>query len=148
MSTTLERRRDLPPSAPFYTLPPRKTSAQIIREARHDMSIKGLSSNGGTPALPVSPSSVGPRNSVKTVQTNRPFTPRAKERILFGTSATVRGERPPSSFTWVASVFPRPWNKLGIKLYWNNSVCGTIASKINVTHPKTAVNCSTFFLEI
>ena len=94
MSTKLESHRDMNLSAPFYALPTRKTSAQIIKEARNDMSIKGLTSGvGGMTAA------MAQRNNVRTVHTKRPFTPRDKERTLFGTSAAVRGERPPSSFT-------------------------------------------------
>ncbi|KAF2347330.1 Armadillo-type fold [Trinorchestia longiramus] len=92
MTTSLEKRRDFVSSAPFYTLPPRKTSAQIIKEARQDISLK----EGGAFMLT---GTVTPRNGVRTVNTKRPFTPRCQERTLFGTPAALRGERPPSSFT-------------------------------------------------
>lgn len=73
--------------APFYAPPPRKTSAQIIREARASLGGAGLLGGAGVQ-----------RAGVRTVQTKRPFTPRERERTLFSGGAS-RGERPPSSFT-------------------------------------------------
>ncbi|XP_071535038.1 armadillo repeat-containing protein 2 isoform X2 [Panulirus ornatus] len=76
--------------APFYAPPPRKTSAQIIREARASL---GAGLLGGASVQ---------RAGVRTVHTKRPFTPRERERTLFssgGSSSGGRGERPPSSFT-------------------------------------------------
>ncbi|XP_018007706.1 armadillo repeat-containing protein 2 [Hyalella azteca] len=91
MTTSLEKRRELgcTSAAPFYSLPTRKTSAQIIAEARQDITLK----EGGVFAATL------PRTGVRTVNTKRPFTPRCQERTLFGTPAALRGERPPSSFT-------------------------------------------------
>ncbi|XP_076064878.1 armadillo repeat-containing protein 2 isoform X2 [Oratosquilla oratoria] len=87
------RRRDGPGEslAPFYAPPPRKTSAQIIKEARAALNLN-------------EPIRVGvgvQRVGVKTVQTKRPFTPRERERTLFGgaTNTTAKSSRPPSSFT-------------------------------------------------
>ncbi|KAK7081918.1 hypothetical protein SK128_026344 [Halocaridina rubra] len=92
----VERRRDMGSEVlnPFYALPQRKTSAQIIREARAALSINE------TPLAGVGGASVQ-RVGVRTVQTKRPFTPRERERTLFSraSDSTTTGERPPSSFT-------------------------------------------------
>ncbi|KAK3853020.1 hypothetical protein Pcinc_040421 [Petrolisthes cinctipes] len=99
MSQAVERRRDIGGCtgdvlSPFYD-PPRKTSAQIIREARQSLSV-GMGVNVGVGSVNVGVQRVG----VKTVHTKRPFTPRERERTLFGTSiSTSKGDRPPSSFT-------------------------------------------------
>lgn len=90
LSQAVDRRRDIVGQdllTPFYAPPDRKTSAQIIREARN--------------AINISDTGMGvQRMGVRTVQTKRPFTPRERERTLFSNSAgTTRGERPPSSFT-------------------------------------------------
>ncbi|XP_068250206.1 armadillo repeat-containing protein 2 [Palaemon carinicauda] len=97
MSQAIERRRDMSGTdvmSPFYVPPDRKTSAQIIREARAALRI-----NEG-PVVTVGGASVQ-RMGVRTVQTKRPFTPRERERTLFsrGSDSTTKGERPPSSFT-------------------------------------------------
>ncbi|XP_047479297.1 armadillo repeat-containing protein 2-like isoform X1 [Penaeus chinensis] len=90
LSQAVDRRRDIVGQdllTPFYAPPDRKTSAQIIREARNAITI-------GDAGMGVQ------RMGVRTVQTKRPFTPRERERTLFSSSAgTTRGERPPSSFT-------------------------------------------------
>ncbi|XP_064089288.1 armadillo repeat-containing protein 2-like isoform X1 [Macrobrachium nipponense] len=104
MSQAIERRRpemsgtDI--MSPFYVPPDRKTSAQIIREARAALRISegplvGVGGGGGGGAASVQ------RMGVRTVQTKRPFTPRERERTLFsrGSDSTTKGERPPSSFT-------------------------------------------------
>lgn len=97
MSQAVERRRDIGGCggdvlSPFYD-PPHKTSAQIIREARQSLSV-GMGVNVGNVNVGVQ------RVGVKTVHTKRPFTPRERERTLFGTSiSTSKGDRPPSSFT-------------------------------------------------
>ncbi|XP_050689564.1 armadillo repeat-containing protein 2-like isoform X2 [Eriocheir sinensis] len=89
--------------SPFYIPPDRKTSAQIIREARASL---GGGAGGGVGVGGTSPvlSGVGvPRLGVRTVHTKRPFTPRERERTLFGgrgaSAGAGRDERPPSSFT-------------------------------------------------
>ncbi|XP_069991169.1 armadillo repeat-containing protein 2 isoform X3 [Penaeus vannamei] len=90
LSQAVDRRRDIVGQdilSPFYAPPDRKTSAQIIREARNAINL-------GDAGMGVQ------RMGVRTVQTKRPFTPRERERTLFSSSAgTTRGERPPSSFT-------------------------------------------------
>ncbi|KAG7167831.1 Armadillo repeat-containing protein 2-like [Homarus americanus] len=94
MSQAIERRRDVGAHdvlSPFYAPPARKTSAQIIREARASL--------GGTGESPIVGGASVQRVGVRTVQTKRPFTPRERERTLFSSSGTSRGERPPSSFT-------------------------------------------------
>nr|XP_022913013.1 armadillo repeat-containing protein 2 isoform X1 [Onthophagus taurus] len=67
---------------PFYEPPPRKTSAEIINEAK--MAIRGVDDNFS-------------QTLVKPLQTQRPFTPREKERLLFGKKS--KSNRPPSSFS-------------------------------------------------
>ncbi|XP_027003425.1 armadillo repeat-containing protein 2 isoform X1 [Tachysurus fulvidraco] len=59
----------------------RQTSAEIVNEARH---------------------------SLRTLQTQRPFTPRDEHRQLFGGSARTRDGRPPSSFSLHARNFDVP----------------------------------------
>ncbi|XP_063849735.1 armadillo repeat-containing protein 2-like isoform X7 [Scylla paramamosain] len=107
MSQAVESRREVTLSSgnmettsnalsPFYIPPHRKTSAQIIREARASLGV------GGSPSTPILTGVGVPRVGVRTVQTKRPFTPRERERTLFGgrTSAEAgRDARPPSSFT-------------------------------------------------
>ncbi|XP_069164537.1 armadillo repeat-containing protein 2 isoform X2 [Procambarus clarkii] len=91
MSQAIERRRDVGGTdvlSPFYVPPDRKTSAQIIREARASLCDTPLVGGAGVQ-----------RMGVRTVQTKRPFTPRERERTLFSGTVTSRGERPPSSFT-------------------------------------------------
>ncbi|KAJ8954505.1 hypothetical protein NQ318_000736 [Aromia moschata] len=71
-------------SLPFYEPPQRKTSAEIINEARLAIRESQMAENNFA-----SP-------TIKPVQTQRPFTPRDKERHLFGKKA--KSNRPPSSF--------------------------------------------------
>ncbi|XP_026774020.3 armadillo repeat-containing protein 2 isoform X2 [Pangasianodon hypophthalmus] len=59
----------------------RQTSAEIVTEARH---------------------------SLRTLRTQRPFTPREEHRQLFGGSARTRDGRPPSSFSLHAKNFEAP----------------------------------------
>lgn len=71
-------------SDPFYKPPnsTQKTSAEIINEAR---------------------------NSLRTLQTKRPFTPREDQRKLFGPlSSRTRDNRPPSSFSLHSCSFESP----------------------------------------
>ncbi|RZB39285.1 armadillo repeat-containing protein 2 [Asbolus verrucosus] len=72
-------------SLPFYEPPPRKTSAEIINEAR--LAIRE-SQMAESPFV---------STPIKPLQTQRPFTPRNKERLLFGKKA--KSNRPPSSFS-------------------------------------------------
>ncbi|XP_057664414.1 armadillo repeat-containing protein 2 [Diorhabda carinulata] len=72
-------------SSPFYEPPQRKTSAEIINEAR----------------VAIRESQMAEKNfaqpSIKPLQTERPYTPRDKERLLFGNK--IKSNRPPSSFS-------------------------------------------------
>jgi hypothetical protein len=72
-------------SLPFYEPPPRKTSAEIINEARLAIRESQMAESSfiSTP--------------IKPLQTQRPFTPRNKERLLFGKK--TKSNRPPSSFS-------------------------------------------------
>ncbi|CAH0557514.1 unnamed protein product [Brassicogethes aeneus] len=72
-------------SLPFYEPPPRKTSAEIINEARLAIKESQMVENTFAPT------------TIKPLQTQRPFTPRDKERLLFGKK--VKTNRPPSSFS-------------------------------------------------
>ncbi|KAJ8918425.1 hypothetical protein NQ315_008122 [Exocentrus adspersus] len=71
--------------SPFYEPPPRKTSAEIINEARIAIRESQIAENSSFAAP-----------SIKPLQTQRPFTPRDKERLLFG---KTKANRPPSSFS-------------------------------------------------
>jgi hypothetical protein len=77
-------------TVPFYAPPPcvKKTSAEIISEARasivHDK--EGIRMENTRMAA-----------SIRPVNTKRPFTPRERQRTLFGT-AQKSSCRPPSSF--------------------------------------------------
>ncbi|KRT79515.1 hypothetical protein AMK59_8475 [Oryctes borbonicus] len=71
----------------FYEPPPRKTSAEIINEAK--LAIKGADAQVTDNSYATS--------TVKPLQTQRPFTPRDKERLLFGKKS--KPNRPPSSFS-------------------------------------------------
>ena len=95
MTQLLEQRRQgLEIGTPFYAPPSRKTSAEIIREARAALQLDDPLRSGA------SVTRVGPqRAGVKTFNTKRPFTPRERERTLFGGGQSGKGERPPSSFT-------------------------------------------------
>jgi len=75
---------------PFYAAPTcKKTSVEIINEARAAV---GLHQQAG-----------GLRVGMKAVSTKRPFTPRDKQRSLFGKN---RGpQRPPSSISRFALLF-------------------------------------------
>nr|CAH7759819.1 unnamed protein product [Callosobruchus chinensis] len=74
------------PFVPFYEPPQqRKTSAEIINEARLAIRESQMGENNFAPT------------SIKPIQTQRPFTPRNKERILFGEKTNAN--RPPSSFS-------------------------------------------------
>uniref|UniRef100_A0A1Y1L9N7 Armadillo repeat-containing domain-containing protein n=2 Tax=Photinus pyralis TaxID=7054 RepID=A0A1Y1L9N7_PHOPY len=72
-------------TSPFYEPPPRKTSADIINEAKAAIKDSQMVDNSFASA------------SIKPLQTQRPFTPREKERILFGHKR--KSNRPPSSFS-------------------------------------------------
>ncbi|KAK9693613.1 hypothetical protein QE152_g34085 [Popillia japonica] len=74
-------------SLPFYEPPSRKTSSEIINEAK--LAIKGIDTQ-------VTDSSYA-TSTIKPLQTQRPFTPRDKERLLFGKKS--KPNRPPSSFS-------------------------------------------------
>ncbi|CAH1117951.1 unnamed protein product [Phaedon cochleariae] len=73
-------------SPAFYEPPQRKTSAEIINEAR--LAIRDSQQIGDNNFAPP---------SIKPLQTQRPYTPRDKERLLFGNK--VKTNRPPSSFS-------------------------------------------------
>ncbi|GLH08473.1 Uncharacterized protein GBIM_13701, partial [Gryllus bimaculatus] len=92
-------------TVPFYVPPPsvKKTSAEIINEAR--ASIR----KGGTMGISVSPSEVGMgfSPSVRPLDTKRPFTPRERQRTLFGSSNNY-SRRPPSSFSLGYLQFQEP----------------------------------------
>ncbi|KAK4879012.1 hypothetical protein RN001_007158 [Aquatica leii] len=70
---------------PFYEPPPRKTSADIINEAKAAIKDSQMVDNSFS------------STAIKPLQTQRPFTPREKERILFG--CKTKSNRPPSSFS-------------------------------------------------
>ncbi|XP_017784386.1 PREDICTED: armadillo repeat-containing protein 2 isoform X2 [Nicrophorus vespilloides] len=70
---------------PFYEPPSRKTSADIINEARLAIRESQMPQDNSFAAT-----------SIKPLQTKRPFTPRDKERLLFGKKIK---DRPPSSFS-------------------------------------------------
>ncbi|CAG5024512.1 unnamed protein product [Parnassius apollo] len=72
---------------PFYAPPRRKTSAEIISEARAAIFDEMNNSSGG--------SSVG---ALRPLRTRRPFTPREPQRTLFTDRARKREQRPPSAF--------------------------------------------------
>ncbi|KAI4465321.1 armadillo repeat containing 2 [Holotrichia oblita] len=72
---------------PFYEPPPRKTSSEIINEAK--LAIKGVDAQVTDNSYATS--------TIKPLQTQRPFTPRDKERLLFGKKS--KPNRPPSSFS-------------------------------------------------
>ena len=95
----------------FYeTQTDKPTSSQIIKEAReklNDPSLQQSSSLASNSATRLSPShSLSNSNNnlpqtghLRTLPTNRPFTPRDDKRSLFGTkSVRPVNERPPSAF--------------------------------------------------
>ncbi|CAH2051852.1 unnamed protein product, partial [Iphiclides podalirius] len=73
--------------APFYAPPRRKTSAEIISEARAAIFDEsgGDGGSGGSGAL-------------RPLRTRRPYTPREPQRTLFTERARKRDARPPSAF--------------------------------------------------
>ncbi|XP_050353718.1 armadillo repeat-containing protein 2 [Nymphalis io] len=73
--------------APFYAPPRRKTSAEIISEARAAISaeMNSISSGSGLSVL-------------RPLRTRRPFTPREPQRTLFTERARKKDTRPPSAF--------------------------------------------------
>ncbi|XP_046964092.1 armadillo repeat-containing protein 2 [Vanessa cardui] len=75
------------PGAPFYATPRRKTSAEIISEARAAISaeMNNITSGSGLSAL-------------RPLRTRRPFTPREPQRTLFTERARKKDTRPPSAF--------------------------------------------------
>ncbi|XP_013144370.1 PREDICTED: armadillo repeat-containing protein 2 isoform X2 [Papilio polytes] len=73
--------------APFYAPPRRKTSAEIISEARAAIFDEMSGTSSG--------SSVG---GLRSLRTRRPFTPREPQRTLFTDRARKRDPRPPSAF--------------------------------------------------
>lgn len=80
---TSSRLKDL---VPFYAVPAsKKTSAEIINEARAAVALQSKMNS--------TPGNSG-RLGMKPVSTKRPFTPREKQRTLFGSYRTAR---PPSS---------------------------------------------------
>ncbi|KAL3283551.1 hypothetical protein HHI36_006690 [Cryptolaemus montrouzieri] len=85
----------------------RKTSAEIINEARHAIRETQAPPDNISSHLPIHP-----------IQTQRPFTPRDKERHLFGSkSRTVN--RPPSSFRKFNSNNPKDIDEIQ-KLLWDD----------------------------
>ncbi|XP_059052381.1 armadillo repeat-containing protein 2 [Achroia grisella] len=72
--------------APFYAPPRRKTSAEIISEAR--AAIYGEMSS----------TTSGAGGALRPLRTRRPFTPREPQRTLFADRARKRDPRPPSAF--------------------------------------------------
>ncbi|XP_052739107.1 armadillo repeat-containing protein 2 [Bicyclus anynana] len=72
--------------APFYAAPRRKTSAEIISEARAAISAEMSSLASG----------VG--GALRPLRTRRPFTPREPQRTLFTENARKKDARPPSAF--------------------------------------------------
>ncbi|XP_018333923.1 armadillo repeat-containing protein 2 isoform X2 [Agrilus planipennis] len=75
----------IPNSPPFYEPPLRKTSAEIINEAKAILTgTSKMDSCTGT--------------NVRPLYTERPFTPKEKDRIFFG-KKTRKNNRPPSSFS-------------------------------------------------
>ncbi|XP_045770278.1 armadillo repeat-containing protein 2 [Maniola jurtina] len=71
--------------APFYAAPRRKTSAEIISEARAAISaeMSSMANVGG---------------ALRPLRTRRPFTPREPQRTLFTENARNKDARPPSAF--------------------------------------------------
>ncbi|KAM3963940.1 armadillo repeat-containing protein 2 [Aphomia sociella] len=72
--------------APFYAPPRRKTSAEIISEARAAVYGEMTSASSGT------------GGALRPLRTRRPFTPREPQRTLFADRARKRDPRPPSAF--------------------------------------------------
>ncbi|XP_053617081.1 armadillo repeat-containing protein 2 isoform X2 [Plodia interpunctella] len=72
--------------APFYAPPRRKTSAEIISEARAALYGEMSSASSGT------------GGALRPLRTRRPFTPREPQRTLFSDRSRKKDPRPPSSF--------------------------------------------------
>lgn len=87
----------------FYEPPPRKTSAEIINEARLAIKGKQISNEKRfvrkTMAFEDTKMCENTPTTIKPLQTQRPFTPRDKERLLFG--KRNKTNRPPSSFRYI-----------------------------------------------
>jgi hypothetical protein len=96
------------PDLPFYETPTtgKLTSSQIIKEAREKLVDQPQQSSSTAAAAKLSPSNQNATNNLpqaaynlRTLQTNRPFTPRDDKRSLFGTkSIRPINDRPPSAF--------------------------------------------------
>ncbi|KAK6295518.1 hypothetical protein J4Q44_G00347440 [Coregonus suidteri] len=85
--SSLERKREKHSPFTLNPHPRRKTSAEIVTEARH---------------------------SLRTLRTQRPFTPRDDHRQLFGeTSSRAQDGRPPSTFSLYARNFEAPDSRPG-----------------------------------
>ncbi|XP_049839067.1 armadillo repeat-containing protein 2 isoform X1 [Schistocerca gregaria] len=80
-------------TVPFYAPPLhcKKTSAEIINEAR-----AAVLKNTGDVLNGAGGSGV---SSVRPIDTKRPFTPRERQRTLYGSSPLNSAQRPPSSFS-------------------------------------------------
>lgn len=76
--------------APFYA-PRRKTSAEIISEARAAIS-------SSEHLLEMNDITAAGMNALRPLRTRRPFTPREPQRTLFTERARKKDQRPPSAF--------------------------------------------------
>ncbi len=86
------KRRSSKSDLPFYEPPPTvvRTPSQIIREAKEKIDSQNKKNNGYIPDSP---------GLIRTLNSNRPFTPREEKRSLFGPKSNRPvNERPPSSF--------------------------------------------------
>uniref|UniRef100_A0A8C7M1B3 Armadillo repeat containing 2 n=1 Tax=Oncorhynchus mykiss TaxID=8022 RepID=A0A8C7M1B3_ONCMY len=84
--SSLERKREKHSPFTLNPDPRRKTSAEIVTEARH---------------------------SLRTLRTQRPFTPRDNHRQLFGETSRTQDSRPPSTFSLYARNFEAPDSRPG-----------------------------------
>uniref|UniRef100_A0A674A3H2 Armadillo repeat containing 2 n=1 Tax=Salmo trutta TaxID=8032 RepID=A0A674A3H2_SALTR len=84
--SSLERKREKHSPFTLNPDPRRKTSAEIVTEARH---------------------------SLRTLRTQRPFTPRDDHRQLFGETSRAQDGRPPSTFSLYAWNFEAPDSRPG-----------------------------------
>nr|XP_029487797.1 armadillo repeat-containing protein 2 isoform X3 [Oncorhynchus nerka] len=84
--SSLERKREKHSPFTLNPDPLRKTSAEIVTEARH---------------------------SLRTLRTQRPFTPRDNHRQLFGETSRTQDSRPPSTFSLYARNFEVPDSRPG-----------------------------------
>ncbi|XP_049879021.1 armadillo repeat-containing protein 2 [Pectinophora gossypiella] len=73
--------------APFYAPPRRKTSAEIISEARAAIYGEMSGASGGASG-----------GALRPLRTRRPFTPREPQRTLFAERTRKKEPRPPSAF--------------------------------------------------